>query len=83
MPEDQAVPQNAAEEGDEDEENEDGLYYDSDEEAQAPGTVKLSEMTKEQRKEHKAKVKEENREKRKNKVPKHIKKKAMSKNKKP
>lgn len=42
----------------------------------------ISEMTKEERKEHKLKVKLENAERRKTKTPKHIKKRAMNKNKK-
>lgn len=70
-----------AEGGSEGDAEEQGDDDDDDEEANI-GTMKLSEMTKEQRKEHKRLVKEENREKRKNKVPKHIKKKAEQKNKK-
>ena len=43
------------------------------------GTVKISEMTKEEKKAYKKQIKEENREKRKNKLPKHLKKKACNK----
>ena len=44
-------------------------------------TVSLEGMTKEQKKAHKAQVKEENREKRKNKISKYDKKKAVNKGK--
>ena len=59
-----------------------GFYYDSDDSGgKGPGTVSIAGMTKEQKKAHKAKVKEENREKRKNKMSKFDKKKAMNKGK--
>jgi RIO kinase 1 len=45
------------------------------------GTVSLKGMTKEEKKAHKARVKEEKREKRKNKMSKYDKKKAMAKGK--
>lgn len=58
-----------------------GVFYDSDDNEKQNAPVSLAGMTKEQKKAHKAKVKEENREKRKNKMSKYDKKKAMNKGK--